>query len=80
MKKVLDTIFRFSVSLNETKRNETKRNETKRNETKRTTICPKIKNWKEVQLFSNCTFYDRKESEGLNLCSLFILNRGAFLC
>ena len=26
--------------------------------------------WKEVQLFSNCTF-DRKESEGLSLCSLF---------
>lgn len=37
--------------------------------------------WKEVQLFSNCTFYIRKESEGLNLCSLFDLkNRGAFLC
>lgn len=34
--------------------------------------------WKEVQLFSNCTF-DRKESEGLNcLCSSLI--RGAFLC
>lgn len=33
--------------------------------------------WKEVQLFSNCTF-NRKESEGLGLCSLF--NRGAFLC
>ena len=32
MKKILDTIFRFGVSLNETKRNETKRNETKRNE------------------------------------------------
>ena len=27
MKKILDTIFRFGVSLNETKRNETKRNE-----------------------------------------------------
>ena len=35
IKKILDTIFRFGVSLNETKRNETKRNETKRNETKR---------------------------------------------
>ena len=33
--------------------------------------------WEGVQLFSNCTF-DRKESEGLSLCSLF--NRGAFLC
>ena len=32
---------------------------------------------KEVQLFSNCTF-DRKESEGLSLCSSLI--RGAFLC
>lgn len=39
-----------------------------------------LENWKEVQLFSNCTFYVRKESEGLNLCSLFILNRGALLC
>ena len=69
MKKILDTIFRFGVSLNETKRNETKR----------TTICSKIKNWKEVQLFSNCTSIRRKESEGLNLCSLFDLkNRGAF--
>ena len=72
MKKILDTIFRFGVSLNETKRNETKRNETNNN---------MLKNGKEVQLFSNCTFYVRKESEGLNLCSLFILkNRGAFLC
>ena len=76
MKKILDTIFRFGVSLNETKRNETKRNETKRNETNNNML----KNGKEVQLFSNCTFYVRKESEGLNLCSLFILNRGAFLC
>ena len=42
MKKILDTIFRFVVCLNETKRNETKRNETKRNETKRTTIHPKM--------------------------------------
>ena len=66
MKKILDTIFRFGVSLNETKRNETNNN--------------MLKNGKEVQLFSNCTFYVRKESEGLNLCSLFILNRGAFLC
>lgn len=32
---------------------------------------------KEVQLFSNCTF-DRKESEGLSLCSSLV--RGAFLC
>ena len=48
MKKILDTIFRFSVSLNETKRNETKRNETKRNETNNIML----KNWKEVQLFS----------------------------
>ena len=31
MKKILDTIFRFGVSLNETKRNETKRNETNNN-------------------------------------------------
>ena len=75
IKKILDTIFRFGVSLNETKRNETKRNETKR-----TTICSKNQNWKEVQLFSNCTSSHRKESEGLNLCSLFILNRGALLC
>ena len=47
MKKILDTIFRFGVSLNETKRNETKRNETKRNETKRnetkrTILCSKM--------------------------------------
>ena len=47
------------------------------NETKRTTICSK---WKEVQLFSNCTSSYGKESEGLNLCSLFDLQRGAFLC
>lgn len=66
MKKILDTIFRFGVSLNETKRNETNNNTPK--------------NGKEVQLFSNCTFYVRKESEGLNLCSLFDLQRGAFLC
>lgn len=33
--------------------------------------------WKEVQLFSNCTF-NIKKSEGLNLCSSLI--RGAFLC
>ena len=37
MKKILDTIFRFVVCLNETKRNETKRNETKRNETNNNT-------------------------------------------
>ena len=61
MKKILDTIFRFGVSLNETNNN-------------------MLKNGKEVQLFSNCTFYVRKESEGLNLCSLFDLQRGAFLC
>lgn len=34
--------------------------------------------WKEVQLFSNCTSFYRKESEGLSLCSS--LFRGAFLC
>ncbi len=72
MKKILDTIFRFVVCLNETKRNETKRNETKRNEQQYT------QKWKGVQLFSNCTSNHGKESEGLNLCSLFI--RGAFLC
>ena len=76
IKKLIDRTVRIVLSLNETKRNETKRNETKR-----TTICSKIENWKEVQLFSNCTFYVRKESEGLDLCSLFDLkNRGAFLC
>ena len=37
IKKILDTIFRFVLSLNETKRNERKRNETKR-----TTIHPKM--------------------------------------
>ena len=77
MKKILDTIFRFSVSLNETKRNETKRNETKRNETKRTILCSKIGR-RCSYLVCNCTSIRRKESEGLNLCSLFI--RGAFLC
>ena len=71
IKKLIDRTVRIVLSLNETKRNETKR----------TTICSKIENWKEVQLFSNCTFYVRKESEGLDLCSLFDLkNRGAFLC
>ena len=71
IKKLIDIVVRFVLSLNETKRNETKR----------TTICSKIKNWKEVQLFSNCTSSYGKESEGLDLCSLFDLkNRGAFLC
>ena len=70
MKKILDSIVRFVLSLNETKRNETKRNEQYY-----------AQKWKEVQLFSNCTSIRRKESEGLNLCSLFNLkNRGAFLC
>ena len=47
IKKLIDSIVQFVLSLNETKRNETKRNETKRNETKRnetkrTTICSKM--------------------------------------
>ena len=41
IKKLIDIVVRFVLSLNETKRNETK---TKRNETKRTTICSKIEN------------------------------------
>ena len=65
IKKLIDSIVQFVLSLNETKRNEQQY----------------AQKWKEVQLFSNCTFYVRKESEGLNLCSLFDLkNRGAFLC
>ena len=32
IKKLIDSIVQFVLSLNETKRNETKRNETKRNE------------------------------------------------
>lgn len=69
IKKLIDSIVQFVLSLNETKRNETNNNMLKN------------RKWKEVQLFSNCTFYVRKESEGLNLCSLFNLkNRGAFLC
>ena len=61
MKKILDSIVQFVLSLNETNN-------------------IMFKSWEEVQLFSNCTFYVRKESEGLNLCSLFDLQRGAFLC
>ena len=37
IKKLIDRVVRFVLSLNETKRNETKRNETKR-----TTICSKM--------------------------------------
>ena len=37
IKKLIDSIVQFVLSLNETKRNETKRNETKR-----TTICSKM--------------------------------------
>lgn len=66
MKKIVDRVVQFVLFLNETKRNETNNN------------TPKNQKWKEVQLFSNCTSNHRKESEGLNLCSLFI--RGAFLC
>lgn len=66
MKKILDSIVRFVLSLNETKRNETNNNMLKNQK------------WEGVQLFSNCTSICRKESEGLSLCSLF--NRGAFLC
>lgn len=72
MKKIVDRVVQFSFILKRN-RNET---ETKRNETNNNT--PKNQKWKEVQLFSNCTSNHRKESEGLNLCSLFI--RGAFLC
>ena len=79
IKKLIDIVVRFVLSLNETKRNETKRNETKRNETNNNML--KNRKWKEVQLFSNCTSSYGKESEGLDLCSLFDLkNRGAFLC
>ena len=74
IKKLIDIVVRFVLSLNETKRNETKRNETNNNMLKN-------RKWKEVQLFSNCTSSYGKESEGLDLCSLFDLkNRGAFLC
>lgn len=69
IKKLIDIVVRFVLSLNETKRNETNNNMLKN------------RKWKEVQLFSNCTSSYGKESEGLNLCSLFDLkNRGAFLC
>ena len=65
IKKLIDIVVRFVLSLNETKRNEQQY----------------AQKWKEVQLFSNCTSNHRKESEGLDLCSLFDLkNRGAFLC
>ena len=69
IKKLIDIVVRFVLSLNETKRNETNNNMLKN------------RKWKEVQLFSNCTSSYGKESEGLDLCSLFDLkNRGAFLC
>lgn len=63
IKKFIDTLVSNILCLSKAKQSKANKR----------TLCQ----WKGVQLFSNCTF-DRKESEGLSLCSLF--NRGAFLC
>ena len=62
IKKLIDTLVSNILCLSKAKQSKANKR----------TLCQ----WKEVQ-FSDCTF-DRKESEGLSLCSLF--NRGAFLC
>ena len=66
--KFIDTLVSNILCLSKAKQSKAKQSKANKR-----TLCQ----WKGVQLFSNCTF-DRKESEGLSLCSLF--NRGAFLC
>ena len=66
--KFIDTLVSNILCLSKAKQSKAKQSKANKR-----TLCQ----WKEVQLFSNCTF-DRKESEGLSLCSS--LFRGAFLC
>ena len=67
IKKIIDTLVSNILCLSK---------QASKQASKQTYLCLR----KGVQLFSNCTS-SRKESEGLNLCSLFDLkNRGAFLC
>ena len=66
IKKFIDTLVSNILCLSKAKQSKAKQSKANKR-----TLCQ----WKEVQ-FSDCTF-DRKESEGLSLCSLF--NRGV-LC
>ena len=71
--KFIDTLVSNILCLSKAKQSKAKQSKAKQSKANKRTLCQ----WKEVQLFSNCTF-DRKESEGLSLCSS--LFRGAFLC